>query len=564
MACIIKKIKNKRPYYYAVQSGRVNGKPRIVWQKYLGTLDDIIARSKGSGGERAVDIFQAGGVAAMLRMIQKIRLIEIVDAVVPKRDQGPSVGEYLALAIINRVLAPCSKLKMPDWYRDTVLFRLWKYSPESFSSQNFWQIMDMISEEQVNEIQEKITKQVKKKFTINPELLLYDTSNFFTFIATGNKRNTIAQRGRNKKKRGDLRQVGLALLITKDFQIPLFHKTYQGNLPDRGIFFETAAEIMKHNKKIFSSTKDSTWVFDKGNISDNAMENLIVSEQHFVCAVPNNTQMGSDLFNQPIEEFTDVKDLSGTKAFHCDVTLWSKKLKAVLTYSESFFTSQLTELTLRMQKCQKALHDFDVSISKGTKKSRKELQKSAKGLIAGGYTKEIFEVDIYKKNGVFRVSYQINQEKFNYLTKHVLGRTLIISNRFEWSLSKIISTYRNQISIEDTFKKMNNADYLHWQPAFHWTDQKIKVHGLYCVLALLITSLTHKIVAENGIEISFLEMLSELSNIREVAIFDSSKVDKRCKGELAISRMSSIQKKLAEVTEINLVLTRYKGNTERS
>ena len=43
MASIIKKIIRGRPYYYARECRRVDGKPTIVWQKYLGRADDIIA-----------------------------------------------------------------------------------------------------------------------------------------------------------------------------------------------------------------------------------------------------------------------------------------------------------------------------------------------------------------------------------------------------------------------------------------------------------------------------------------------------------------------------------------
>ncbi len=46
MASIIKKIKKGHPYYYAVQSARVDGKPRIVWQKYLGTIEAIVQRTE--------------------------------------------------------------------------------------------------------------------------------------------------------------------------------------------------------------------------------------------------------------------------------------------------------------------------------------------------------------------------------------------------------------------------------------------------------------------------------------------------------------------------------------
>jgi len=195
MACIIKKKKNGNTYYYAAESKRVNGNPRIVWQKYLGTLDTIIKRSEYSSNleVQETDIFEAGGVAAMLQISNKIGLIDIIDSVVSKRDQGPSVGEFMALAAINRVVDPCSKLKMPDWYKETVLRRLWEHSPNDFSSQNFWHNMDLIEENDIEEIQEKLTKSVINTFDINPQAILYDTTNFFTYIATGNKRNTLAK-----------------------------------------------------------------------------------------------------------------------------------------------------------------------------------------------------------------------------------------------------------------------------------------------------------------------------------------------------------------------------------
>ncbi|HJZ24377.1 MAG TPA: IS1634 family transposase [Candidatus Babeliales bacterium] len=560
MATIIKKIKNRRPYYYAVQSGRVNGKPRIIWQKYLGTIDDIIKRASESPSNKvkAVDIFEAGGVAAMLRIIQRIRLIEIIDEIIPKRNQGASMGQYLAIAIINRILAPCSKLKMPDWYRGTILMKLWKYPADTFNSQRFWDHMDFITEDHIQEIQTKIALEVKREFSINPELLLYDTSNFFTYIATGNKRNTIAQRGRSKKKRNDLRQVGLALLVTKDFQIPLFHQVYQGNTPDRGLFPKIAREIQEHHDKILGGTSDSTIVFDKGNIGQDAMERLIVHGPDFVCAIPKNTAMDAPVFATSLEQMKQVPGFPGTRAYSCFVDLWGKKLKAVLAYSESFFASQLTELTEHLQKCEKKLHDFDLAIAKKikSKKSRslQTLQRAAQAIVNQEKVKDFIEIVIKKQEGVFRLTYKINQNKLNEAMKSDLGRTLIISSRVKWSEKEIISAYRGQNSIEEIFKRMNNKDYLHWQPAFHWTDQKVQVHGLYCVLAQLVVALCHKVVSEKEIDISALEMLSELSDIREVALFDTEQVDKRRKGCFAISRMSPIQKRLAEATEISLVL----------
>jgi hypothetical protein len=45
MATLLKKIIKGRTYYYAVESARVNGKPRLVKQVYLGSLEAMIDRS---------------------------------------------------------------------------------------------------------------------------------------------------------------------------------------------------------------------------------------------------------------------------------------------------------------------------------------------------------------------------------------------------------------------------------------------------------------------------------------------------------------------------------------
>ncbi len=43
MASLTKKMVRGRPYYYVRECKRIAGKPTIVWQKYLGRLEDIVA-----------------------------------------------------------------------------------------------------------------------------------------------------------------------------------------------------------------------------------------------------------------------------------------------------------------------------------------------------------------------------------------------------------------------------------------------------------------------------------------------------------------------------------------
>jgi hypothetical protein len=234
MGTIIQKMKKGRPYYYAVESARVKGKPRIVWQKYLGTVEAIVARTEGTKppAPKEAVLFEAGGVAALIRIAQRLSLMDVINKEVPKRNQGPTVGHYILLAALNRALAPCSKLAIGDWYEQTVLRRLWRFNKTAFSSQRFWDHMSMVSEGAIEAIQKALVERIRREFGLDAEVVLYDTTNFFTFLATTNDRCPVAKRGHNKAKRHDLRQVGLALLVSRDFQVPLFHKVYDGNIPD--------------------------------------------------------------------------------------------------------------------------------------------------------------------------------------------------------------------------------------------------------------------------------------------------------------------------------------------
>ena len=79
---------------------------------------------------------------------------------------------------------------------------------------------------------------------------------------------------------------------------------------------------------------------------------------------------------------------------------------------------------------------------------------------------------------------------------------------------------------------------------------------LYCVLALLLSSLARKKAYEIGIELSLPALLKELSEIREVAIIYPPATLAHCKDHITLSRMSARQLKLANCLQIQEVLGR--------
>ena len=565
MASIVKKIKKGRPYYYAVQSQRVNGKPRITWQKYLGTIDAIVRRADAARPPRPKEtvIFEAGGVAALLRIAQRLGLAQLIDTVAPKRRQGPTVGHYMLLAALNRALAPRSKVEIGPWYEGTVLRRLWGFDKSAFSSQRFWDHMDRLSQEDIDAVQDALVPRIQKEFGLDGGLLLYDTTNFFTFLATTNDRSSLARRGHSKQKRHDLRQIGLALLVADPFQIPLFHQTYPGDVPDVSLFPQLGRELLaRYRKATGHAAAHATLVFDKGNVSDDAMESLVVEGTPFVAALA--AHRCPQLLATPLDQLAVLPELAGCRAAGATETLWGADCRAVVVYTESFFTQQLAGVTHNLVRCQKKLRDQVQTLEKwragklrGKKPTVAGVRKSVQRILAPQFMKDLIaaQIETDPDGGIPRLTYRVDHAALGRLSDQRLGRTVLAAHRLDADPTTIVRTYRQLTAIEDTFKAMKNVDFLRWQPGWHWTDQKLRVHGFYCVLALQLASLARQVAHETaGVDLSLHALLAELVAIREVAVIYPPGTLAHARDHIALSRMTPRQRKLAQALEIGEIL----------
>lgn len=210
-------------YWYARECQRVEGKPKIVWQKYLGRAEDV-ANAVGVPSKppapREVVLNDFAAPAALYDLIQQLDLIAIIDRHAGKRAQGVSVGTYIALAAVNRCVAPTSKVGMADWYESTVLRRLLPVPLNLLTSQRFWDHMSYLGANKIAAIEQDLTRHLIGQFQIEMSCLFYDTTNFYTFIDSFNETPTLPQRGKSKEKRTDLRIVGLGTAGHQGFSHP--------------------------------------------------------------------------------------------------------------------------------------------------------------------------------------------------------------------------------------------------------------------------------------------------------------------------------------------------------
>src|ERR1700684_2907704 len=127
MASIISKSKGDKKYYYVVESQRVNGKPRIVSQVYLGTADKIAALVKDQSAPIPLSATckDFGLPGALWLAAERFGIVEALASMWPQPRSGPSVAHYLLLAAIHRICESGPKTEVADWYSRTVLHQLW-------------------------------------------------------------------------------------------------------------------------------------------------------------------------------------------------------------------------------------------------------------------------------------------------------------------------------------------------------------------------------------------------------------------------------------------------------
>lgn len=561
MASLTQKIVNGHKYYYARECKRVDGKPKIVRTIYLGNVDTMINNSKASKTLPDADevcILELGATAALYDIAQQLDFVGIVDRHAQKKKQGPSVGQYMLVAAINRAACPTSKSALAEWFEQTVGPRLLGIAPKQLSSQAFWNHMDRLDPKTLVKIENDLFAKLIEEFDIDLNCLLYDATNFYTYINTKTT-GEIARRGHNKQKRNDLRQISLGMMTTADFHIPLLHMVYGGNITDAPQFKSVIDELVNRYKRLTEACPHITLVFDKGNNSEDNINSLPDTQMHFVGSLKLN-QCKEQLLKMPLSKYRQMEGekLKDVMAYRCQQVVFGQDRTVLLTYNENLVAGQLQGIGANTAKCRAELQELqdrlrkraNGKISKGKKPTIEGTRKKVSGICRREYMSRIIKTNVFIKDGFVRLTYHIDQNALTKLMNTVLGKNVLFTDNKDWTDEQIILAYRAQYSIEHAFREMKNPHYLGWDPRYHWTDQKIRVHAFYCVFALTLVSLIRKQLDSNGLSISAESLMKNLNQIREtVSIYVQSK-KKNPRLSYSISSMNKTQKQLYKMLDL--------------
>jgi transposase len=528
MSSLIGKRIGGQTYYYLREVARVGGRPKIVSQRYLGKAGDIAAAMDGATvlPERTRHL-AFGEVAAAWSVIERLGVAAIIDEVAGSRraDAAASAGTYLALATLNRLVAPCSKLAFADWWATTAADRWVKIPAAALDHRRFWDAMDLVSPAQLDEIEHRIGQAMAGRFGLDLSGLVLDMTNFATFIGSANEKAPIAQRGKAKQKRHDLRLVGLALVVTRDGGIPVVSRAYPGNRPDVTQFTAVIDELVTRYQGLGAGAGELTVTFDAGNDSAANQDHLAELGLHYVASLPPSQHPQLLAIPAARYQLVDPDQFGGLTATEATATALGAERRVILTHSPTFHARQARGFGQTLAKAERQLAGLAARLARGqTRRPRGQVEAEIATITSPRWVNRVLQVTLTgNRPASLRLSWHIDGQARQALEEEYFGKRILFTDRDDWPAAEVIAAYRAQADAEAGFRQLKDRDLVSFSPMFHWTEQKIRVHVFYCVLALAIAHLMRRQAAHDGLHLSVRELLHTLAGIEEtVMIYPSA------------------------------------------
>ena len=558
---------NGTTYYYlqttyrekinSADSGKTrgSGKSKVKTKNiYLGTASSIKRKLSTIKEPLEIKHKELGLVGAVFNTAQEIGLINILKNNISGKRYGIENWKYFLLSIINRIDHAASKEKMGAWASKTILPEILDFDPNRLNSKSFWYATDdVISEKELNDrrdenptieeeimtgiedavfrkIEKEIVKNISNRYELLPDIFLYDTTNFFTFFKEP-LRSQLAKATKSKAGRNNLKHVGLALCVDKQWGIPLFHSVYRANSHDTKTFYEIIDELIAVIKNEIAVTQ-MTLIIDKGNNSKDNFEKL-----------NNNIELIGSL---KISDHKDLIDINSDdypysykefKYYSTHKKVMGLDLKLVLTYNDKLFRKQQNSLNSGIEKLKKRIEKKWSEY----KQIPKRVPKGIKNILSDSYYKKYLSVRCRKGQPMFvELSENINIKKKSF------GKSLLFSSNLKTENQNIIELYHSKDKVEDGIKLLKDPHLISWQPMRHWTDTKIRAFAFCNIMALAIIRIMEYKADTNSLKMSPQVLKQELKDLKEVILIYDEK-----NARTKLTYRSTVQKQLWNIFNLD-------------
>jgi len=510
--------------YYLRRTERVNGKPKVVMNLYLGTAEKILELVQGGGlakEEFELVSFQFGTVATIARVDVELALTETVREVT----KSDATADALLSFVCGRSEEPVSKNAMDEWSKRSAI-RFLRALP-SLSCRSYLRYMDRLTPEHVRAISFRIAERLVQ-MGHDPSIVFFDTTNFSTEQQPrGDDERTLPRAGHAKDHNMQAKLVGLATATTNSpSYIPIMHETFPGNEQDATVFQKTIGSMIETLTKLGVKCEDLCFVFDKGMNSQPGFTALAGSRVHFVSALKVNQVR--EFLSMPMTAYSgkhvtaqgeEILTLRGKDA----LTVMGVTGSVVVAYNASAEKRQSEDYESAKKRFLGGCREIAGSLaaaSSGQRRGRpptvEGTNRRVMGLIPNKWTKVFrFRVgNTLDSNGKVSLTYWVDKRSEGERRKS-FGKTTIFTDMAEWSDERIVRTYFARGGMEEDYHVLKDVLLLPVMPIYHRLDRRVEAHVFMCVLGLLLYRyIQWRIEKETGERIPMGRMASILRRVR--------------------------------------------------
>jgi transposase len=289
-------------------------------------------------------------------------------------------------------------------------------------------------------------------------------------------------------------------------------------------------------------------VFDKGTA---ALANTVALQEvgvGWISALPWN-QAPAELRERAVEKLPPCSSQQpGVRAAGEKLLVHGKEYFCVVKYSASFAGEQLHSLTTSVSKVLQYLRRFSMELNKPKARwDEKKIRSKIQRWLSGQFLTDVIHYELQQRDGHWHLQFDFNIAAWERLLTHRFGRTVLLTNRMDWTAEQVAAGYSGQQSIERVFRGLKDGEWLGWGPMHHWTDRKIRIHAFYCMLGISLLQYVHKQAQAAWDGISMEQLLEELQQIQQFALLYPPQGEKGPnRVSLVLSKQTLAQQSLAQ------------------
>jgi len=424
------------------------------------------------------------------RIMEELDIISVVKSYKGFSKLKFDVMGYLRLLIYGRILNPASKISTFSQNDD--------YFEPIIDDDYFYHIYDTLDfvHKYKKQIFNRINSSVTKKFQRQTNVIYYDVTNFYfetdepdediyeneTLIQKGLRKNGVSKENRNQP----IVQMGLFM---DNSGIPISYEIFPGNTLDH----QTVKQSLK-NSVDNMDFKRFIFVGDRGMCTYTNLLHLTscgngyvvaksilktkTSEREWIFDPSDYINEGKD-FKYKSKIVTKIeKDENGNKVKLSE--------KVVVYWSKKFYDKEMAQNRSFLEFVEKVIaspNNFRITSSQV-----KSLKRFFKDDVINIKTGEVVASSSIKP--------LLDFDKLEEYKKS-FGYYQIVSSELQMSEKEIIEVYHGLSKIEDQFRVMKGE--LSTRPIFVKTPEHIDAHLSICTIALIITRIIQKQIADSGL-----------------------------------------------------------------